>query len=243
MRKSTIIKDIVEALGDVCTVNFNLSGDASVSCQLYDANGRLASDKTLGRFAAGNHTVSVPFNGVANGTYECRLCVDNDHITYGKFIILGLKYVDKDWGQLSLEQPAVGFPCALVDIADVRYSELGQGWKNAVATVTVKVANNRTNASSVHAPTDAKNSSYKTLDLCDDVGLKLGQFNGLHEPSLYSPLVMTGFYKVEDALKFECYEMQYKTSFKVPPEQEDTQEVTDVRLGIRFQPIYDTTNN
>lgn len=150
---------------------------------------------------------------------------------------LGLKYIDKDWGQLNAEQPAVGFPCALIDIASVEYSELGNNWQNGVATVTVRVANNRTNASSAHAPRAAKDLSYLTLELCEAINLKLQGFNGAHDPSQYAPMVRTGFYKMEDGLKFECYEMRYRTSYKVPPTQAETHEVNDIRVGIRLKPI------
>ena len=145
---------------------------------------------------------------------------------------LGLKYIDKDWGQLNVEQPAVGWPCALVDIEQVEYSNLGGGWQMADATIELTVANNRTNASSAHAPSTAKNLSYLTLELCDAIHLKLQGFNGTHSPSQYAPLVRTSFYKDTDGLKFECYTMRYKTQFKVPPTTDRTHNVTSIGIGV-----------
>lgn len=128
-----------------------------------------------------------------------------------------LKYVDKDWGQLTMEKPSVGWPCALVDIEQVEYSELGRGWQLAKGTVMVTVANQRTNASSAHAPAVAKDQSYATLELCDAIHLELQGFSGRHNPSEYAPLVRTSFYKDTDGLRYECYTMHYHTQWKVPP--------------------------
>ena len=143
-----------------------------------------------------------------------------------------LKYVDKDWGQLNVEQPAVGWPCAVADIEAVEDSNLGCGWQLASATIEVTVANKRTNSSSAHAPDDAKERSYLTLELCDAIHLRLQGFNGEHNPSLYAPLTRTSFYKDTDGLGYECYTMRYKTQYKVPPTQVATHEVTSVGVGV-----------
>lgn len=143
-----------------------------------------------------------------------------------------LKYVDKDWGQLNLEQPAVGWPCALADIEAVEYSDLGCGWQLASATIEVTVANKRTTSSSAHAPGDSKERSYLTLELCDAIHLRLQGFNGGHTPSLYAPLSRTSFFKNTDGLGYECYTMRYKTQFKVPSTTVATHEVASVGVVV-----------
>ena len=147
-----------------------------------------------------------------------------------------LKYVDKDWGQLDVEKPAVGFPCAVIDIDRVDYTDLSAGWQLASGTFIVKVANQRTNPSSAHAPSAAKNNSYAALELCDDVHLALNGFNGSHTPSEYAPLVRTGFQKLENGLKFECYAIIYKSQWKVPPVAQTRTTVTGVGVGVEFSP-------
>ena len=34
-----------------------------------------------------------------------------------------LSYIDKDWGQLQYEQPPVQWPCALIDVANIDYTQ------------------------------------------------------------------------------------------------------------------------
>ena len=149
-----------------------------------------------------------------------------------------LKYVDKDWGQLNVEQPAVGWPCALADIEAVEYSDLSRGWQLASATIEVTVANKRTTSSSAHAPGDSKERSYLTLELCDAIHLRLQGFNGGHNPSLYAPLSRTSFYKTTDGLGYECYTMRYKTQYKVPTPPVETHEVTSLGVGVEFDPMH-----
>lgn len=147
-----------------------------------------------------------------------------------------LKYVDKDWGQLGVERPAVGFPCALIDITGVDYTDLSAGWQLASGTFTVKVADQRTNPSSAHAPSTSRNNSYAALELCDAVHLALNGFNGTHTPSEYAPLVRTGFYKIEDGLKYECYAITYKTQWKVPPAAQTKMAIGGVGVDVEFSP-------
>ncbi len=147
-----------------------------------------------------------------------------------------LKYVDKDWGQLDVEKPAVGFPCALIDITQVDYTDLSAGWQLASGTFTVKVANQRTNSSSAHAPSTAKNNSYAALELCDAVHLALNGFNGSHTHSEYAPLVRKSFYKQENGLKYECYAIIYKTQWKVPPVAQTRTAIRGVGVDVEFSP-------
>lgn len=55
----------------------------------------------------------------------------------------GLEYIDKDWGQLSYEKPAVKYPCALLDVKNINYSQEGRGRQMADTQLTVTVANLR----------------------------------------------------------------------------------------------------
>lgn len=147
-----------------------------------------------------------------------------------------VKYIDKNWGQLDMANPSVGFPCILLDIDNVEYSDLTGGWQMADATVIVTVANNRTNASSSRAPQVAKNLSYYTLELTDEIHEKLQGFQASHNGSVYSPLVRTSFNKVTNGLEYECYEMRYRTSWKVAPIQAEKNRPQRIVPGVEFDP-------
>ena len=57
--------------------------------------------------------------------------------------VSALKYIDKDWNQLKFEQPPVKWPCALIDVTNISYSQMGQLWQMAEADVEITVANVR----------------------------------------------------------------------------------------------------
>ena len=124
-----------------------------------------------------------------------------------------VKYIDKDWGQLTMEQPPVGWPCILIDIEQVEIRPLNDGNEQHKATVVLTVANKRKNSSSANAPRTAKEKSMETIDLTDDIH-RLVQ-NYAAEGAEYSPLQVVSFYKFNDLPGAEVYVMRYQTRYPV----------------------------
>lgn len=126
-----------------------------------------------------------------------------------------VKYIDKDWGQLYMEQPPVGWPCILIDIEQVDPKPLNDGNEKDTATIVLTVANRRTNPSSAHAPREAKEASCQTLDLTDDIHDHVQGYSARRE---YSPLDVQSFYKLNDLPGgTEGYAMRYRTTYNVTP--------------------------
>lgn len=125
-----------------------------------------------------------------------------------------VKYIDKDWGQLDLEQPPVGWPCILIDFEEVDPKQLKGGNEKDTAIIVLTVANRRTTSSSAHAPRDAKEASYITIDLTDDVHDLVQGYSASEE---YTPLSSISFYKRNDIPGAECYAMRYRTTYNVTP--------------------------
>lgn len=124
-----------------------------------------------------------------------------------------VKYIDKDWGQLTMEQPPVGWPCILIDIEDVDIRQLTDGNEHAKATVVLTVANKRTNSSSAHAPRVAKEKSMETIDLTDDIHHLVQGYYA--EGAEYAPMKEQSFFKMNDLPGAEVYAMRYITSYRV----------------------------
>ena len=124
-----------------------------------------------------------------------------------------VKYIDKDWGQLGMEQPPVGWPCILIDIEQVEIRPLNDGNEQHKATVVLTVANKRKNSSSAHAPSASKEKSMETIDLTDDIHDLVQNYAA--DGAEYSPLQVASFYKLNDLPGAEVYVMRYITSYKV----------------------------
>ena len=106
--------------------------------------------------------------------------------------IPALKYIDKDWGQLQYEQPPVKWPCALIDVANIDFKQLGRGCQQGEADITVTVANIRLVRSSSKAP--MRGNAYATIDLLEEIHQALQLFSdGRH----FSPLMRTNLQRVE----------------------------------------------
>ena len=124
-----------------------------------------------------------------------------------------VKYIDKDWGQLTMEQPPVGWPCILIDIEQVEIRPLTDRNEQATATVVLTVANKRTNASSAHAPRASKEKSYDTIDMTDDIHRLVQGYAA--DDAEYAPLQEVSFYKMNDLPGAEVYTMRYKTRYNI----------------------------
>lgn len=128
-----------------------------------------------------------------------------------------LKYIDKDWGQLQLEAPPVKFPCALLDIENISYSQMGNLAQMAEATIDITVCNYRLTPSSRQASN--REESYQVFDLLDGIQHLLHGW----APDGCSKLIRSGITKLESGASYEIYKMSYKTAWKVQKQQNQQQ--------------------
>ena len=133
--------------------------------------------------------------------------------------VSALKYIDKDWNQLKFEQPPVKWPCALIDVTNISYSQMGQLWQMAEADVEITVANVRlVNSSQVHS---SRADSYSVFDIMDGIHNKLHGWHGMG----FSKLIRTNTAKVYTDRSSEVYTMTYHTSWRVEGTNRDIEKV------------------
>lgn len=123
--------------------------------------------------------------------------------------ITELKHIDKDWGQLQYEQPPIKFPCALLDIANVNYSQMGNLAQQAEGDIEITVANLRLTNTSYRNPN--REDAYAVFDIIDDIHQVLHGWSNVN----FGRLVRTNLQKVAADSNYEIYKMTYKTTFKV----------------------------
>lgn len=126
--------------------------------------------------------------------------------------ITELNHIDKNWSQLLHSQPPVKFPCALLDIANVDYSQMGQLAQTANGIVEITIANFRLTQSSGKAP--RKEEAYAVFDIIEKIHQLLhGWTNGE-----FNPLVRTNIQKLDASYCYEIYKVSYKTAWVVTKE-------------------------
>jgi hypothetical protein len=91
-----------------------------------------------------------------------------------------LKYIDEDWGQLDYFMPAppVKFPCALININNVVYSNQGALIQQGLATITITVCDVKLTNTSTQAPIMQKQNAWKVYDTINSVVKALHGWSG-----------------------------------------------------------------
>lgn len=109
-----------------------------------------------------------------------------------------LEYIDKDRGQLSDDGADIAYPCALLDVKEVAYTQEGKGTRMADIQLAVTVA---------HSQDPSAEETYNVIGLIEDTD------NALHLFCVgdFTPLFCTGVKKMSANGGKECYEMTYRT--------------------------------
>lgn len=119
----------------------------------------------------------------------------------------GLKYIDKDWNQLAMDNPPVKFPCALIDVQHVEFSQLHGLGQHATAGIDVVVANMRLTNSSLMSP--RRGEAHLVLRLLDEANALLHGWHG----DGFGILLRTGIDRVPSAPGAEAYVIHYRTTW------------------------------
>ena len=82
-------------------------------------------------------------------------------------------YVGEDWGQLNFDKPPVNFPCALVDMESVDYSNLPQGKQHADAVFNITIADIFAHHVTPGMPPKHLNQELKIYDIIKDINKHL----------------------------------------------------------------------
>lgn len=79
--------------------------------------------------------------------------------------ITELKYIAPNWGQLDEVNPPLIFPCAIIDIEEIDYTEKARGTQTATAILSVTIADRPSQNTSYQAPAQLKTQFYRIFDL------------------------------------------------------------------------------
>jgi hypothetical protein len=135
-----------------------------------------------------------------------------------------LKYIDKNWGQLTYEQPPVRFPCVLLDIHSVEYSQLGMLAQQASANIELTVAVLH-EATSSHK-SNRKQQAYDMMELMDTIHQTLHGW----ATTDFAPLIRTATQKIEASKGCQIYTMNYKTVWRELKRQNITEIIAEPKI-------------
>lgn len=121
-----------------------------------------------------------------------------------------LAYIDKDRGQLPSEATSAAWPCALLDVENVDYTQEGDGRQMADARIIVTVADKRLSSAS-QAASEQEEDAFRIFGLLEEVHRALHCFS----TGGYAPLCRTNLKKTAADDSYECYKLTYRTAFEV----------------------------
>ena len=128
--------------------------------------------------------------------------------------INGLRYIDEDWGQLDYYSPnmPVQYPCCLIDISSIDYSNLGQDLskkphQRQLAQIQVKItlANLKLSNTSLNAPQKQKDDAWLIWELLEEVHKKLHGFAPINNVSLLVRQSMNRTLRDDGLQQYEVY--------------------------------------
>ncbi len=119
-----------------------------------------------------------------------------------------LRYIDKNWGQLNIPQPPVQWPCCLIDLDSIEYSQAAQLTRLANATIILTIADQHTVRSSGKA--SSKDDAYDILDVMGDV---MEALEGWRVPDTTQALTRSHMAKAFSDKSYDVYTLTFTTAW------------------------------
>lgn len=133
--------------------------------------------------------------------------------------IPALQYIDEDWGQLDSysPNPPAKFPCALIDITSLSFSNIGKdnsanpiNRQLADGTVTFIIGNLKFSNTSQRAPQSQKDNAWSIWTVIDDLHKKVHGWKPLKDSGA---LMRTSLKRIRRDDGIQEYQITYSIGF------------------------------
>lgn len=133
--------------------------------------------------------------------------------------ITALKYIDEDWGQMdsySPNPPAI-FPCALIDITSLNFSNIGKdNTANPInrqmgeGTITIIIADIKLSNTSHRAPQSQKDNAWNIWTIIEDLHKAVHGWKPIEQSG---GLMRTGLKRIRRDDGIQEYQITYSIGF------------------------------
>lgn len=133
--------------------------------------------------------------------------------------LTALKYIDEDWGQLDSysPHPPAKFPCALIDITSMNFSDIGKDTADnpinrqlGNGIVTFIIADEKLSNTSFKAPQTQKNNAWSIWAIIEDLHKLV---HGYKPIANSGALMRTGIKRVRRDDGIQEYQITYSIGF------------------------------
>lgn len=146
--------------------------------------------------------------------------------------VTGLKWIDIDMGQLDLPHPPVDYPCALIDVDNIDYTDAGESTEIGDVLIAVKIAQLCITESNHRTPTIYKLQGAEQFNLIKEVHKVLKGYDGDN----FAPLRRTKLEKSKQVFP-KTYTLYYTTTLYDEDTVPQYQQPTPVpKLTVAMEP-------
>lgn len=155
--------------------------------------------------------------------------------------IPALKYIDEDWGQLDYFMPnaPVKYPCALINISNINYSNQGKLVQHGLGNIVITIADIKLTNTSSQAPVLQKQAAWKVFDTIEAVHIALHGWNGgsVNAPSFYGPLTRTSVTRRKNDDGINLYDIVFAVAIKDDSARKTGKKYSPVSIEIKVPEI------
>ena len=145
-------------------------------------------------------------------------------------MVPALRYIDKNWNQLNMPQPPVQWPCCLIDLDNIDYSQTSSSDRLASATINLMVGTQHAVRSSAKATTKA--DAYDILDVLESV---MEALEGWRVPSTTQALTRTRLAKTYSDQSYDVYTLTFTTAWVEQVTEEGETVNASPSISVRLQ--------
>ena len=145
-------------------------------------------------------------------------------------MVPALRYIDKNWNQLNMPQPPVQWPCCLIDLDNIDYSQTSSFDRLADATISLTIATQHNVRSSAKAP--SKSDAYDILDVLESV---MEALEGWRVPDTTQALTRTRLQKAYSDQSYDVYTLTFTTAWVEQVTEEGETINASPSISVRLQ--------
>ena len=145
-------------------------------------------------------------------------------------MVPALRYIDKNWGQLNIPQPPVQWPCCLIDLANIDYSQTSSLDRLATATINIVVADQHTVRSSAKAPSIS--DAYDILDVLEAI---MEALEGWRVQDTTQTLTRSNLAKTYSDRSYDVYTLTFTTAWVERPNNEGGTVKASPSISVQLQ--------
>ncbi len=138
-------------------------------------------------------------------------------------MVPALRYIDKNWNQLNIPQPPVQWPCCLIDLDNIDYSQTSSSDRLADATISLTIATQHTVRSSAKAPSKSDAYDMEALE-------------GWRVPDTTQALARTRLAKTYSDQSYDVYTLTFTTAWveQITVEGETVQASPSINVRLKL---------